>query len=65
MAWLRLILLPALLTGTFCGAFAMGVDFLTDMLERQQVLLISFTSGFLGSIFASFVLGRWRDRDGR
>ena len=57
---IKALLLPAILTGMFCGAFAMGIDFLTDMLARQQVLVISFISGFLGSIFASVVLKRWK-----
>ena len=57
---LRAFILPAVLTGAFCGAFALGIDFLTDMLERQQVLIVSFISGFGGSIFASLVLRKGR-----
>ncbi|MEL7344959.1 MAG: hypothetical protein AAFN59_08865 [Pseudomonadota bacterium] len=56
----RSILIAAALTGLFCAAFAMGIDWLTDMLQRGQVFGISFLSGFLGSLFASFVLGRRR-----
>ena len=58
---IRPILLTAVLTGVFCAAFAVGIDLLTDMLERRQVLGVSFVSGFLGSVFAQTVLGRWRE----
>lgn len=54
----RNVLLQAGLTGVFCAAFAVGVDLLTNMLEQGQVILVSFTSGFLGSLFARFVLRR-------
>ncbi|MEO0916577.1 MAG: hypothetical protein AAFY31_06290 [Pseudomonadota bacterium] len=54
----RPILLSAVVTGIFCACFAVGIDWLTDMLQRGQVAGISFASGFLGSLFASFVLGR-------
>ncbi len=57
----RTILLTAGLTGVFCAVFAVGIDWITDMLERQQVIAVSFSSGFLGSLFAQTVLGRWRD----
>ena len=56
----RPILLTAALTGAFCAVFAVGIDYLTDMLERNQVIGVSFVSGFLGSLFAQTVLGRWR-----
>lgn len=54
------ILISAVLTGVFCGAFAMGGDYLTDMLDRTNILIVSFISGFLGSLFASFVMRRSR-----
>ncbi len=59
---IRSILVSALLTGIFCAGFAVGVDWLTDMLERGQVVAVSFVSGFCGSLFASTVLGRWREK---
>lgn len=59
---LRTILLTAVLTGVFCAVFAVGIDWLTDMLERNQVVGISFVSGFLGSLFAQTVLGRWQEK---
>ena len=59
----RSILLTAVLTGVFCAIFAVGIDWLTDMLEAGQVVAISFTSGFLGSLFAQTVLGRWRNKE--
>ena len=58
----RAIVLTAMLTGIFCAVFAVGIDWATDMLERQQVIVVSFVSGFLGSLFAQTVLGRWRER---
>jgi hypothetical protein len=60
---IRPILLSALLTGLFCAGFAVGIDWLTDMLQRGQVIGISFVSGFCGSLFASTVLGRWREKE--
>lgn len=54
----RTVWIGALLTGTFCAAFALGVDVLTDMLDRTNILVVSFISGFLGSLFASLVLRR-------
>ena len=56
----RSILLTAVLTGTFCAGFAVFIDWATDMLEQNQVIVISFVSGSLGSLFAQTVLGRWR-----
>ncbi|MEM6387151.1 MAG: hypothetical protein AAF718_13040 [Pseudomonadota bacterium] len=58
----RSVILSAALTGIFCACFAVGVDWLTDMLQRGQVIGVSFVSGFLGSLFASFILHR-RMRD--
>ena len=58
---IRPIFLTAVLTGVFCSVFAVGIDYVTDMLERGAVIGISFTSGFLGSIFAQTVLGRWKE----
>lgn len=60
---IRSIFLTALLTGIFCSAFAVGIDYVTDMLDRTTVIGVSFTSGFLGSLFAQTVLGRWREKD--
>lgn len=59
---MRSVLISALLTGGFCGAFAVGIDWATDMLDRGSILMISFISGFLGSLFASLVMGRARRR---
>ena len=58
---LRAILTTALLTGIFCAGFAVFVDWATEMLTRNQVVGISFVSGFMGSLFAQTVLGRWKD----
>lgn len=59
---LRPILFTAILTGVFCSGFAVFIDWATDMLATGQVVGISFLSGFLGSLFAQTVLGRWRDK---
>ncbi|MGI9391265.1 MAG: hypothetical protein ACR2O1_14505 [Boseongicola sp.] len=56
---LRKIFMTAILTGLFCSGFAITLDFLTDMLERTNIILASFASGFFGSLFAQTVLGRW------
>lgn len=58
---MRMLWLTAVLTGGFCAVFAMGIDWLTDMLARRQVIALSFASGFLGSVFAQLVLRRGRD----
>lgn len=60
---MRSLLMTAVLTGIFCSVFAVGIDYVTDMLERTTVIGVSFTSGFLGSLFAQTVLGRWREND--
>lgn len=52
----RAIVISAVLTGVFCACFAIGVDYLTDMLDRQSIVVVSFVSGFLGSLFASLVM---------
>lgn len=56
----RLALVPALLTGVFCAAFAVGVDVLVGMKGLVTVVGISFVSGFLGNCFAQIVTGRSR-----
>ena len=61
---IRTILFSAVLTGVFCAAFAMFIDYATDMLQRNQVIMISFVSGFLGSIFAQTVISRWNNGGG-
>lgn len=55
---LRPILTTAILTGIFCSGFAVTLDILTDMLERTNILIASFASGFFGSLFAQTVLSR-------
>ena len=55
---LKAALIAAFATGGFCAVFALGVDAVTDALNWRQVALVSFLSGFLGSLFARLVLGR-------
>jgi len=57
----RSILTAAILTGIFCSAFAVAIDVFTDMLDRTNVILASFASGFFGSLIAQTVLGRWKE----
>lgn len=58
---IRAILLTAFLTGAFCAVFAVGIDYVTDMLTARTVASVSFVSGFLGSLFAQTVMGRWKE----
>lgn len=51
-------LLRASLTGAFCLVFALVIERVSDLLSLVPVILLSFTSGFLGSLFASFMLRR-------
>jgi predicted neutral ceramidase superfamily lipid hydrolase len=57
----RSILLSALLTGLFCAVFAAVSMVVTKslMLTTLGVSGVSFLSGFLGSVFAGTVLGRF------
>ena len=54
---IRAFVFPAIITGVFCAGFAVAIDQLTDMLARTQVIVVSFISGFLGSIVARLILG--------
>ena len=51
------VLKAALTTGVFCALFAAGVDSVTDMLTTRKVMIVGGISGFLGSLFATYV---WR-----
>ncbi|MBT8412962.1 MAG: hypothetical protein KJO30_01420 [Boseongicola sp.] len=59
---IRTIITSAVLTGIFCSGFAVIIDLATDMLQRQQLIIVSFASGFLGSLFAQTVLSRWKTK---
>lgn len=48
--------ISALLTGCFCAVFAVVVTTLGMLVSIVPGLLIAFVSGFLGSLFASFIL---------
>ena len=61
---LRRIVIIAILTGIFCSGFAVAIDLLTDMLDRTNLIVASFSSGFFGSLFAQTVLGRWKEKLG-
>ena len=58
---IRKLLMTASLTGVFCAGFALFIDYATDMLGQGQIVLLSFISGFLGSVFTQTVLGRGRE----
>jgi len=49
---IRTVIFTATLTGVFCSAFAVFIDWATDMLAQNQVIALSFCSGFLGSLIA-------------
>lgn len=51
------VLKAALTTGAFCALFAVGVETVTDLLTTRGVMIAGGLSGFLGSLFASYV---WR-----
>jgi hypothetical protein len=57
---IRAALIPALTTGIFCAGFAVVVNVLTSMLSVGGTVTLAFASGFLGSLFAWFVLRRRR-----
>ena len=59
---IRPMILSAVMTGVFCAGFAVFIDWATDMLMQNQIIVISFTSGFLGSLFAQAVLKRWKSK---
>jgi len=59
---LRSLITSACLTGLFCSGFAVVIDLATNMLGTQQLIMVSFASGFLGSIFAQTVLMRFRNK---
>lgn len=54
----RAVLLSACATGGFCAIFAVVVDFFAGMLSLSQVMGVAAMSGFLGSLFAHFVVGK-------
>ena len=60
---IRQVVMTAALTGVFCSGFAVFIDWATDMLKQNQIILISFASGFLGSLFAQTVLGKLRGKE--
>jgi hypothetical protein len=55
---MRMVLLSACATGVFCAGFAAVVDVITEALTLWQVVTLAMISGFCGSIFAQFILGR-------
>ena len=55
----RTVLVTAALTGAFCALFALVVEAVTDIFGLWQLIVASFASGSLGSLFAQTALGRW------
>ena len=53
---LRKVLWTSIMTGVFCAGFALVVEYFTDMLEQREIALLSFTSGFSGSLVAQLVM---------
>ena len=56
MAWT--ILTTSVLTGVFCALFSVVVGYVADALSMNALVVLSFFSGFLGSLFAQLVLRR-------
>ena len=55
----RLMVLTAVLTGLFCVVFAVTVNWVAERLGVAPLLVLSFISGFLGSLVAQSVLRPW------
>jgi len=60
---IRPVALTAVLTGAFCAAFALAVEVVTDVFGLWRLVLVSFLSGALGSLFAQTVVRTWRKAD--
>jgi len=60
---IRPVFLTAALTGAFCAVFAVVVEVVTDLFGLWQLVLASFLSGALGSLFAQTVIRAWRKAD--
>ena len=45
-------------TGAFCVVFALFIDRVTEALSLWQIVVASFASGSMGSLFASILLRR-------
>lgn len=54
----RKVFTSAALTGLFCMGFSVAVSLLTMTLSMSVLVLLSFVSGFLGSLFAQTILRR-------
>lgn len=55
---MKAVILTSAMTGVFCAAFALVVDFVTEQLTVGQVILLAAASGSIGSLAAQLVLGR-------
>jgi hypothetical protein len=53
---MKTTLLSAIVTGLFCAGFSYVVSLISDSFGMMQLILISFASGSLGSLFAQTVL---------
>ena len=51
-------ILAAVLTGSFCAVFAVVVSSIGMLVSIVPGLIIAFISGFLGSLFATFIIKR-------
>jgi uncharacterized membrane protein len=56
----RASLISAVLTGLFRAGFAVFIDAITMLFSVWHLLAVSFVSGFLGSLFATFITSRLR-----
>lgn len=57
------VFMSAAMTGAFCALFAVIINAAASMLERDQIVLLSFLSGFLGSLVAQAIMAFfWKRR---
>jgi cell division GTPase FtsZ len=59
---MKMILLVASLTGLFCVGFAFVVSEVVRQFGALPIAVVSFTSGFLGSLCAQTVVRPWQAR---
>ena len=61
----RASLKSATLTGAFCCGFTVIVGWLTVALSMWHLVVLSFVSGFLGSLFAHWIQTGQKARKGQ
>ncbi len=54
----RLVLTTSVMTGVFCALFSVVVGIVAEALSMPTLIVLSFVSGFLGSLIAQIVMKR-------